>query len=86
MKDVDSSPLGAAFENFCNKTSGERRKIPGSGRISLLESSGGLGQQRFDDARPTWQNFFCFMYDFSLRHLVWVAEINVTSGNSVCFF
>ncbi len=58
MKDVDSSPLGAAFENFCNKTSGERRKIPGSGRISLPESPGGLEQQRFDDARPTWQIFF----------------------------
>jgi hypothetical protein len=29
------------------------------------------------------KNFFCFMYEFSLRHPVWVAKINVTPCNSV---
>jgi hypothetical protein len=38
MKDVYSSPLGAAFEHFCKKESDGLRKIPGSGRISLPES------------------------------------------------
>jgi hypothetical protein len=32
--------------------------------------------------RPTCQNFFCYMYELSQRHPVWVAEINVTACNS----
>jgi hypothetical protein len=32
--------------------------------------------------RPTRQNFFCYMYELSQRHPVWVAEINVTACNS----
>jgi hypothetical protein len=27
-------------------------------------------------------NFFCYMYESSLRHPVWVPEINVKAGNS----
>jgi hypothetical protein len=29
--------------------------------------------------------FFCYMYESSLRHLVWVPEINVKACNSVAF-
>ncbi len=85
MKDVGLSSVSAAFENFHNKTSAGRQKIPYYGRISLPESSGGFGQQRSDDAtsRPIWQHFFCYMYELSQRHPVWVAEINVTACNSV---
>ncbi len=33
--------------------------------------------------RPTCLNFFCYMYELSQRHPVWVAEINVTACKSV---
>jgi hypothetical protein len=33
--------------------------------------------------RPTCHNFFCYMYELSQRHPVWVAEINVMACNSV---
>ncbi len=37
--------------------------------------------------RPRWQIFFCYMYEYSLRHQVWVPEINVRACNSVgCLF
>jgi hypothetical protein len=31
-------------------------------------------------------NFFCYMYESSLRHPVWVPEINVKACNSVMQF
>jgi hypothetical protein len=32
--------------------------------------------------RPTCHNFFCYIYELSQRHPVWVAEINLTACNS----
>ncbi len=46
------------------------------------EKSGGT--KNFAEKSGTGnKKFFCYMQDYSLRHPVWVAEINVTACNSV---
>jgi hypothetical protein len=46
------------------------------------ENSGGT-ENSAENSGPNGRIFFCYMYEFSLRHPVWVAEINITACNSV---
>jgi hypothetical protein len=36
-------------------------------------------------AQKKWQKLFFYMYELSMRHPVWAAEINVTACNSVIY-
>jgi hypothetical protein len=45
------------------------------------ENSGGA-ENLAEKAGPDSQKFFCYMYEYSLQHPAWVAEINVTACNS----
>ncbi len=44
------------------------------------ENSRGM-ENAAENSGTNGENFFCFMYEFSLRHPVWVAEINVKASN-----
>ncbi len=46
------------------------------------ENSGGA-ENSAEITRTNGINFFCYMYESSLRHPVWVPEINVKACNSV---
>jgi hypothetical protein len=46
------------------------------------ENSGGA-ENSTENSGPHAKNFFCSMYESSLRHPVWVPEINVNPCNSV---
>ncbi len=46
------------------------------------ENSGGA-ENLAEKSGPDSKKFFCYMYEYSLRHPVWVAEINVRACNSV---
>ncbi len=48
---------------------------------TLLENSGGA-ENSAEISGTNGINFFCYMYESSLRHTVWVPEINVTACNS----
>jgi hypothetical protein len=49
-------------------------------KVRVAEDSNGLMIQV---SGPHSRNFFCNMYEYSLRHPVWVAEINITACNRV---
>jgi hypothetical protein len=45
------------------------------------ENSGGA-ENLAEKSGPDAKFFFCYMYEYSLRHQVWVPEINVRACNS----
>jgi hypothetical protein len=47
-----------------------------------LENSGGT-EKSAENSGQHARIYFCYMYELSQRHPVWVAEINVTACNSV---
>ena len=50
--------------------------------VTPPENSGGA-ENATENSGPHAKNFFCSMYESSLRHPVWVPEINVKPCNSV---
>jgi hypothetical protein len=52
--------------------------------VTPPENSGGA-ENSTENSGPHARIFFCYMYELSQRHPVWVAEINVTACNSVLF-
>ncbi len=50
--------------------------------VTPPENSGGAVNST-ENSGPHAKNFFCSMYESSLRHPVWVPEINVKPCNSV---
>ncbi len=50
--------------------------------VTRPENSGGA-ENSTENSGPHAKNFFCSMYESSLRHPVWVPEINVKPCNSV---
>ncbi len=50
--------------------------------VTPPENSGGA-ENSTESSGPHAKNFFCSMYESSLRHQVWVPEINVNPCNSV---
>jgi hypothetical protein len=50
--------------------------------VTPPENSGGT-ENSTENSGPHAKNFFCSMYESSLRHQVWVPEINVKPCNSV---
>ncbi len=49
--------------------------------VTPQENSGGA-ENSTENSGPHAKNFFCSMYESSLRHPVWVPEINVKPCNS----
>ncbi len=49
------------------------------------ENSGGA-ENLTEKSGPDGKIFFCYMYEYSLRHQVWVPEINVRACNSALTF
>jgi hypothetical protein len=46
-----------------------------------LENSGGA-EKSAEISGTNGKNFFCYMFESSLRHPVWVLEINIKACNS----
>jgi hypothetical protein len=73
----------------CKRLSSRDRKIfPAFGNAKGYASRDPKSPEDFsgrENSGTNRKNFFCYMYELSLRHPVWAAEINVTACNSVLY-
>ncbi len=67
----------------CNLKFGGSR--PACAQVFFQNATGKFGgaENSMETSGTNGINFFCYMYESSLRHPVWVLEINVKPCNSV---